>query len=484
MLSKVNLLGCRPNPWTAKRQTVRLVESFNPKDQSCFFDDESRFMYVWFSCSVGKLRAQIQEMGEMQLMERVAELQRQLESAVVDERESAERELLKLGPAALDHLEPATDQTPTDAIERLGRVRIALEKIAVASVTKSSKVTLKGTLTVDQALAKIRKQTGNDVDLPDEVPDVFAERKIELDLADVDFWAAIADIARKAELVVDPYAGRRGQLRLTPTQQARIAAANPNLPNDVANPRADQPVEVPQNVSGVFDLTVTRVNASRNLRRPELNYCNVTVLVRWEPRIQPVSIDLPIQSIKAVDEFDNPIEIPNPEGVISGTVQPDIPELEFSVPIGLVDRQIEVIKSFDATIAAVLPGRIETFKFKNLNPEKSGLEQRKAGAIVTFDGIRKNDDLYGVTIRLSFEDGQNALESHQGWAFENPIYLLDEEGKQSDPIAFETLRQDDQQVAVQYYFVDDPKGQTLIYKSPAAIVEVPVKISLKNIPLP
>ncbi len=423
-------------------------------------------------------------LSEMELIDRVAFLQHQLSSAKVTDRDAAEKELVQLGPMVLDHLEPSTDDTPTDVVQRLTRVRLELEKAAVLSVTQASKVSLQGMMTVGEALAKIREQTNNDVALPDETPDVFVDRKVNLEFKDVDFWVALADIMKQGDLIVDPYAGQPGQLRLTPTQEARVAAANPDLGDKDAAADEDKSKLPPRNVSGIFDLMVTKVSSSRNLVNPRLNYCNISVLVRWEPRVQPVSVDLPATTIQVVDEFDNKVSVPNPDAVLSGLVQPEIPELEFSIPIGLVDRQIEVIKSFEARIDAVLPGRVETFKFKKIGKLDPGEAQQKAGATVTFEGIRKNDDLYGVTVRLSFDEDNNALESHQGWAFNNPMHLLNEQGRKIEPIALETLKQDNAEIAIQYYFEDDPQELTLIYKTPAAIVKVPVKILLKDIPLP
>ncbi len=419
------------------------------------------------------------EMGEMELIERVAFLQRQLESPQIGEREEAEAELLRLGTRVLDHLEEVTDETPTDAAKRTVRVRTELETIAVASVTEASRVTLQGNITFAEAFAKIREQTGNDVDLSEETPIVLADTKIELDLQDVEFWAALAEIMKQGELVVDPYAGQPGQLRLTVSKSAQAMAGNLPQPQ-----LADKPQPPPRNVAGIFDLLVTRVNSSRNLVNPARNFCNVSILIRWEPRVRPISIELPVASIKAIDEFDNSISVPNAEAVISGIVQPEIPELEFAIPIGLVDRQIEKIKSFEAQVDAVLPGRIETFRFKKIGQLEDGRKQQKAGAIVTFGGVQKNDELFGVTVRLAFEEEHNALESHQGWAFNNPCFLESSDGERFEPVAYETLRQDNEQIAIQYYFEKNPQQLTLVYKTPAAIVEIPVKIVLKNIPLP
>ncbi len=421
---------------------------------------------------------------EMELIERIAELQRELESPQMDDRDTAEKELLKIGTLVLDHLEPATDRTPSDAVQRLNRIRLELDKIAVSEVTQASKVTLAGTMSVTEALSQIRQQTNNDVDFNEEIPDQFTQQQLTLDLKQVEFWQAINQVMSLTSLEIDPYAGEPGQLRLAPSRAARAAAANPGLPADNPDQKMAAEFVLPRDVSGIFDLTVTKINASRNLLNPEQNYCQVTVQVRWEPRLQPISIDLPIATIKALDEFDHPIAVINEEQVIHGVVQPEIPELEFLIPIGLLDRQIEVIKSLEATIDAVLPGRMETFRFKSIGALEIGTEQRKAGAVVTFGGIRKNDDLFGVTVSLSFEDSQNALESHQGWAFNNPMYLEDANGNSIEPIATETLRQDNGEISIQYYFKDDPQDLTLVYKTAAAIVLVPVKILLKNIPLP
>lgn len=419
------------------------------------------------------------ELSDMELIERVAFLQRELESPEIPKRDAAEKELIQHGVRVLDYLEAADEKTTTQAVERLGRVRQHLEKIAVAAVTKASLVNFSGTISVDKALEKIRNQTGNDVKLPDGAADLFRDREIKVEFKDAKFWEALSEVMKQGELDVDTYGGEPGKLIVVPTEAARIAAANPDMPK-----QKKKAVNTPRNVSGIFDLAVTRVNASRNLRNPAQNYCNIDLLIRWEPRVNPISIVLPASTIKAIDEFDAPIEITNKEAVMSGTVQREIPELEFSVPIGLLDRQIEEVKSFDAVVDAVLPGRVETFKFKNLGKLEPGASQLKGGATVTFEGFAKNEELWGVSVGLSFDEEHNALESHQGWVFDNPIHLENKDGEKYEYLALEGVRQTNTEVVVRYFFDQNPENLSLHYTTPAAIVKVPVKISLKKIPLP
>lgn len=428
-------------------------------------------------------QSQQDELSEMELIERVAFLQHELESPEVSKRDAAEKELVSHGVNVLDYLEPTTPTTPSDAIERTNRVRKQLETIAVAMVTQASRVTLQGKTTVGKALQQIRDQTQNDVALPEGIPDIFRDKDIELSLDEVTFWEALAEVMDQGELVVDPYAGAAGQLRLSPTQTARIRAANPDMP-DIPKQAAKPNIEIPRSVSGIFSISVTEVTASRNLTHPELNFCNVNILVRWEPRVRPISIQLPAKSLRVVDEFDAPVVISNQDAVMSGIVQPEIPELEFSIPIGLVDRQVESIQSLVGEIKAVLPGRVETFRFKNLGKIAAGTKKSKAGATVTFGGIAQNEDLFGITIGLSFDEGHNALESHQSWVYNNPIYLENEAGEKFKALARESVRQSNNEVVIRYYFEQDPNDLTLYYKTPAAIVAIPVKIMLKNIPLP
>jgi hypothetical protein len=149
-----------------------------------------------------------------------------------------------------------------------------------------------------------------------------------------------------------------------------------------------------------------------------------------------------------------------------------------------VDRQVEELKSIKATIDAVLPGRIENFRFRNLKDQKIGRQVQKAGATVTFGGIKKNEDVYMVTLSLSFDEENNALESHQGWVFQNQVYLENEKGEREESIGLETMQQDNSKVTIRYLFIEYPGNRTLVYKTPAAIVRIPVTIELKKIPLP
>ena len=73
-------------------------------------------------------------MDEMKLAIKVAELQQQLAEPSIDNRDAAEAALIKLGAKTLDYLDPVTNDTLPDTIERLGRIRKALDTLSLIHI--------------------------------------------------------------------------------------------------------------------------------------------------------------------------------------------------------------------------------------------------------------------------------------------------------------------------------------------------------------
>ena len=412
-----------------------------------------------FTCCLG-------QQDEMEVIERVTQLLDQLAAPEIAKRDEAQAEILKVGPSALDYIELDDDAT-TDFRNRIVVIRSQLEKEAVAAVSNASRVTLTGEMTVAEALASIAKQTGNRVTVSDVTT---GQKSVTLSLKDVLFWKALGSIMDQSRLVIDKYGGGPGVIALVA------------LPPDGGNGLAQG--DVPLSDARIFRVEVARVDSSVNLQEPNLDYTTVTLRVRWEPRLRPISIDMPMSQVFIKDEFDDKVDVSDPNSVMYGSVQPELPELEFSLPLRRVDRQVEQLKSLQATIDAVLPGRVETFRFRNLKDQRIGRELKRAGATVAFGGIKKNEDIYMVTLSVGFQEENNALESHQGWIFQNEVYLENEQKEREESIGMETVQQDNSKVTIRYLFLEDPGNRTLVYKTPAAIVKMPVTIDLKKIPLP
>lgn len=408
---------------------------------------------------------------EMEMIEDIARLQFQMKSVQIPERDAAEKELIAMGEIVLDHLEESKASDSADYRDRVVRVRSALEKIAVAKNTQASSMKVEaGKIPIQDLLKAIKKETGNDVVLGREVLLETSNKEIEFESSgQLEFWDVLNHLMDQTGLQIDPYDGETGQLALSET---------------FARPGEEQvKPEVLADYSGVMRFQITRIDSTKNLLRPNVNSSRFNVLVRWEPRITPIAIDFPYSSVELVDEFDQKVPAEQ-QGVYTGIVTPEIPELEFLVATSLIDRQIEKIKSLKGEVEAVLPGRVETFRFKDVSEMEEDTFQVKAGAKVTFGGIVKNEDLWGLRLSLGFDEENNALESHQAWVYNNEIYLVGEDGKKYPPIGSETFQQTNDQVGILYYFGDDPKGMDLHYRTPAAVVKVKIPFVITEIPLP
>ena len=419
---------------------------------------------ICFASLVASAVAQDDEpVDEMKLAVKVAEFQQQLASTSIKERDAAEASLIELGVETLDYLDPVTGETPPETIERLSRIRKALETLVVERATQPKLVTLNGNFSVKEVAEKITAMTGNKIVLPEGMDEIL-NQKIDLELEKASFWQAMDQFVTKSKLRIAPVGGTAGQVSLVP--------ADSNL------------FTIPTDANGIFQISVLQVSSRRNLENPELDYCGLRIRIRWEPRLAPITLAIPASGITVIDEFDDKVLLPNPTATFSAAVQPEIPEVEFSIPIGLVDRQIEKIARLEATLNAVMPGRTESFEFRRIGRLKPGYQQSKAGVTVSLEGIEKNEELYGVLVKYSFDETGDALESHMSWIFENPLMLIDKDGKEYQPLAKESAGRAENAAGIRYYFGDDPAAMTLKCETPSAIVSTEVKILLKDIPLP
>ena len=323
-------------------------------------------------------------------MEQVETLIDDLSSTNIEDRDTAQAELESLGPDALDFIDVPSDDATTDFIDRLLEVRKTLEAKAVKQATQPTKVSLQGNFSVEQALKKIRSQTKNNIALREGVELDAKNSEITLELKSAPFWEAVHDVMQQANLEIDIYGGTVGHIVLVPRSSPPIDGNKQNGDNEDPPPV----VKTPRTTSGVLAVEVNRVVASRVLSATNLNFTTLDMMIRWEPRVQPISLQLDQAKLKIVDDQGNTIA-PLRQTPIASAVQTEIPELNFPVNLPLIKREVNSIKSVSGTLDAVLPGRIETFRFRGLKDVADGTAQTKSGATVTFDGIKTNEELFG-----------------------------------------------------------------------------------------
>jgi hypothetical protein len=365
-------------------------------------------------------------------------------------------------------LPPVSKSTTAEVKLRLERIRNQLEKAAGAAAAEGSRVTLQGEFPLSAALAALAQQTGNRfLDLREKFGQEPRDPKVKAQFDRALFWEALDRLLDQAGLTLYHFGGQEGTLGIVARRDGDVTRAE----------RASY--------SGLFRFEGLRMQAVRDLRNPRNDGLRLMLEVAWEPRVAPILLQLPLAELQATDEAGGAIGIDSPKAKLEVPVENAIPTAELTVPLNLPARGVTKIAALSGTLSALLPGQVETFEFTDLEAGKT-VEQRRAGVTVVLEQVRKNGEVYELRLRVRFEKANDALESHRGWIDSNEAYLVDAEGKRFDRANLEASRSAPNEAVVTYLFDPDQglKGCKLVYRTPAVLVRLPVRFTLKDISLP
>ena len=388
----------------------------------------------------------------------------QLGAAQLAEREAAEKQLIELGPKVLELLPQISPWTPPETRLRLGRIRQQLEQVAAESTARASLVTLRGqSLPLSEILAAFEQQTGNPiVDFRRRFGHEVTDPALDVDFDRTPFWQALDDVLDRAGLTVYPFG---------PERTIPVVARD-----DTQLPRSARGV-----YSGPFRIEPVQIAAVCDLRHPENQSLMLTVEVVCEPRVKPIGVQQRIADLSAVDENGDPLAFDD------SWVQLELDPTKgvLRVPMKLPPRSVEKIARLKGRLTAMIPGRVETFRFDGLI-DAVNVERRIGGATVTLVRARRNNAVWEVGIRVRLDEAGNALESHRGWIYDNEAYL---EGPDGKPIPYDSqdvTRQAENQFGINYIFALDgpPEKHTFVYKTPGAIVSTGFDYEIKDVELP
>lgn len=395
----------------------------------------------------------------------VRRLVRQLDATSLDQRNAAEAELLRLGPEVLDRLPPVTERTGAEVRQRLARVRQRLQQQAAEAAVRASTVTVHDdAIPLAKLLAEFQRQTGNRiVDYRKTFGQPVADPAIRAQFDKTPFWQALDQTLAEAKLTVYPFAeGRAIHL---------VGASDDRRPTGVC-------------YSGPFRLEATDVSARRDLRRGAGTLV-VNVEVLWEPRLRIIAMMQPMGNVAARDEQGRTLPVADAQAQLEISTGGEIAAVKLGLPLRLPPRDARRIASLKGSLRAIVPGRIETFRFEKLAGAKN-VEQRIAGTTVTVEGVRRIDRAWEVRMRVRFDDAGDALASHRTWIFSNESYLEGPDGKAIAYAAYDTTRQEKNEVGIAYRFnTEVPLEQmAFVYKAPGVIVDRTFEYELKDLELP
>ncbi len=398
----------------------------------------------------------------------VRRLVRQLDAPRLVERDEAEAKLIGLGPDVVRLLPSVSERTPAEIKQRLQRVRQKLECTVARSAGNPSLVTLQARAEpLSQILTAITRQTGNKiVDARQQAGNLQDDPHVSVDFQRIPFWPALDQVLDQVGLTVYPY-GEADAISV------------------VARPKG-QGSRVKRGVyCGPFRLEPIRVLSERDLREPANQSLRLTLEVLWEPRLKPINLKLPLAGLEIVDGQGNPLEVDNRRAELEVPVTPGVTAAELTLPLVLPSRDVKQIGRVQGVLSALLPGKMETFRFDHLTTAANA-EKRIANTTVVLERVCKNEAAWEVRILVRFDQAAGALESHRGWILQNEARLEGPDGKPTAYGTMETTRQTENEIGIAYLFNLDapPDKLTFVYKSPGASLTTSFDFTIKGIALP
>jgi hypothetical protein len=399
----------------------------------------------------------------------VQRLVRRLDSPQLAQREAAEAELLRRGPAILDLLPPTSDRTPAEVRQRLGRVRQQLERQAARAAADASTITLRADgMRLSQIVAAFQRQSGNPIiDGRGRFGQPDGDPPLDVRFDKTPFWAALDQVLDRAGLTVYPYSERRA---------IEIVGAG------AATRRAGRGRVC---YSGPLRIEATEVVARRGLRRTDDRSLTVAVEVAWEPRVRVIRLVQRLADVTATDDRQRPLPVSDAAAQLEAAGADRGTAVKFDLPLGLPPREAHEIASLKGKLTATIAGQVETFRFQDL-PDAKNVAQRIAGVTVTLEGVQKTAQGIEVRILVRFDDAGDALASHRTWIFDNPAFLETPGGKPLRYDSYDTTAQSKDAVGLAFRFTTALPLMQLrfVYQTPGAIINRAFEYELRRIELP
>ncbi|MHB1424818.1 MAG: hypothetical protein ACYC3I_16730 [Gemmataceae bacterium] len=350
------------------------------------------------------------------------------------------------------------------------------EKSRAPAIPERKTITLPaGKILVSQALAELAKQTGIRVEDVRGEPD----EAVHLDWKQTDFWPALDALA----------AACKARVNLYPTSGRIVLdkrGANYRLP--------------PICYDGRFRLSVKKATTSRDLeindRDAHAGATNLAVEVAWDPLLLPLYLETRPHRLRLVDDADNVVAVPD-EGSALAPVDGLI-VLDIDLHLPALPRSVKAIRSVKGELSMIGPSKMLTFTFGRLDQ----LEKTKAndperqltqeGVTCRILDVKLLRDHWTVRLALDYPPGMKQLDTNQSWVVNNEMTLESADGKKRLPQMNYWLESATARGAVLSYHFRDRVGLErgkasnwrIRYRTPANLIETPIKFVFKDIPLP
>ncbi|MBV9124162.1 MAG: hypothetical protein JO112_12460 [Planctomycetes bacterium] len=327
------------------------------------------------------------------------------------------------------------------------------------------RVTLQNpSLPLSQVLAELTRQTG--IAVADRRQNREKDPRLNLDLNRATFWQALDAVARQANLRLSLYE-KDGHLAL----------------------REGPYLVCPLSSQGPFRVAVKRLDLIRDWETAG-HFGTAHLEIAWEPTLQPLFFQTrpdalvvqgaPGQVLKVVDSSSGLESVAGRSAV------------EVPVRLEAPPRTTPGLTLLQGSFSLVGPTTMLTFTLDDLAAVKGGqpnLQKTQEGVTLKVRGLSTGPDGWIVSLVLTYPAEGPEFESFESWLANNEISLEKKGTRQRvSTTQYEIEEQVDHRAAITYYFNQSDLGRPgdwkLVYRTPGAIVRVPVRFEFKDLPLP
>ena len=399
----------------------------------------------------------------------VDQLVKLLAHGQLNRRSQAHQTLMSMGPAVLDLLPAESTQLPAEAISRLKTIRQDLYKQVAKQSTAATAISISGDFKLQEVLDQLAQQSGVEFRT-----DADTNRLIDVAFDQQPFWEVVDSVLDFVKLDIAPFGAEHAS-------QFILVDRNTNGISRSELARYES----------VFRIAPVRVTKSRTFANPAVDSTKLFLHVSWEPRIQPVLMQLALKDVKAVDSAGWDISPENKDAVRTINLEGEGRFTELSLPLLPTSPEAKSIRSITGHFDTMLPARSESFRFSvvSASNDELPLVYSKAGVDVILQALKTVDSRLVCDLKVHYKNAGRAFESHRGWVFKNPCVLVNAKGDSIKPSSRETIGQGQNFVSFRFEFdtamdLKRDLGYSIKYFTPTLLVERRVPFTLSGIPLP
>lgn len=419
--------------------------------------------------------AALGQISDAALRDRVNQLVERLGAADSTRADEAEKALIDLGPRVLPLLPQASPDDQLSTVERLERVRTALEEAAQGANLGPSIVTIQGDgIRLSEALRMLQQQSGNRIgDLREQYGQDAANPAMDLEIDGKPFFEALDLVCKASGLTPNFYTGD-GTIGLMALDDASSVA----VPSDNTGDRSWIVY------SGPFRIHFQQIAARRDFTTGNAE-ASARFEVAWEPRLRPMLLSLSAQDVAIVDDRGQEVAPSVMMESDSVVLRPENPVAELNLNMNAPERAAQSLATLTVKANVTLPGGVRTFRFDDLSKPARITNGEVSARIVS---TQVDDFVWKVRLFLEYPGEGPAFESYQQGLFNNRLWLQKADGTRFEHNGgFSNLGSAQGRIGFEYLFVDAPGTPSdwgLIYETPSRVETIPLEFTFEDVPLP